>query len=231
MNIENLIHKHNLDNLERKIIQYLYNNIDRIKTIGIRKVASDNFTSTSMIYKLAKKLGFEGYADMIHYIAYSYSESENLDKVSNHSELYKSVQPYKEDFNKLLNSYRDKQIVIVGMGFSDIISKFISEALFIKGFKCASTLHMQLLSKNNKEDLLIIAISQSGETPRLVEVISEARESQFKVITITANESSKLANISNLVIPIGKYDSFKNVSNNFNTFFGELLLVFEYLIN
>ncbi|MGG7178743.1 MurR/RpiR family transcriptional regulator [Clostridium paraputrificum] len=231
MNIENLIHKHNLDSLERKIIQYLYNNIERIKTIGIRKVASDNFTSTSMIYKLAKKLGFEGYADMIHYIAYSYSQSENLERLSNYSELYKSVQPYKEDFNRLINSYKNKQIVITGMGFCDIISNFISEALFIKGFKCASTLHMELLSENYKDDLLIIAISQSGETSRLVEVIKEARGSGFKVITITANKNSHLANMANLIIPIGEYDSFKTVSKSFNTFFGELLIAFEYLIN
>ena len=60
MNIELLSHKHNLDTLERKLLQYLYDNIDEIKSIGIRKLASDNYTSTSMVYKLVKKLGFEG---------------------------------------------------------------------------------------------------------------------------------------------------------------------------
>ena len=231
MNIEHLFHKHNLVTLERKVVQYLYNNIDSIKKIGIRKVAADNFTSTSTIYKLAKKLGFNGYADMIHYISYTYNENEISKKSSAYSELYKSVEPYKKDFNNLLNDYKNKQIVITGMGFSDIISKFISETLFIKGFKCAPTLHMELLSKKYKDKVLIVAISQSGETSRLVEVLEEASKEGFKIITITANKSSKLSNISTLTVPIGEYDSFKTVSESLNTFFGELLLAFEYLIN
>lgn len=231
MNIENLTHKHNLDKLESKIIQYLYNNIDKIKTIGIRKVASENFTSTSRIYKLAKKLGFKGYADMIHYIAYTYNQSEKLGQLSNYSELYKSVEPYKEEFIKLLKSYKNKQIIITGMGFSDIIAKFINESLFLKGYRCNPTIHMELLSEIYKDDILIIAISQSGETTRLVEIASEAQSNGFKIIAITANKNSKLASKANLTIPVGTYDSFKNVSENFTTFYGELLLIFEYLIN
>lgn len=231
MNIEHLFHKHNLDTLERKIVQYLYTNIDSIKKLGIRKVAADNFTSTSMIYKLAKKLGFNGYADMIHYISYSFTNTETKEKLSSYSVLYQSVSPYKKAFNDFLNDYKNKQIVITGMGFSDIISNFISQTLFLKGFKCVPTLHMELLSKKYKDEVLIIAISQSGETSRLVEVLEEAKDNGFNIISITANDSSKISNISTLTIPIGKYDSFKTVSESFNTFFGELLLAFEYLIN
>lgn len=231
MNIEHLFHKHNLDTLERKIIQYLYNNIDSIKTIGIRKVASDNFTSTSMIYKLSKKIGFSGYADMIHYISYSYQEDDKESKINNYSLLYNSVNLYKAEFINLLTEYKDKQIIITGMGFSDIISHFITENLFLKGFKCTSTLHMEFLSPTRNEESLIIAISQSGETSRLVEVIKEAHLNNFKIITFTANQNSTLSKLSNLTIQIGDYDEFKTVSNNFNTFFGELLLSFEYLIN
>lgn len=231
MNIELLSHKHNLDTLERKILQYLYDNIDNIKTIGIRKVASDNFTSTSMVYKLIKKLGFKGYSDMIHYISYTYSEGDKSDNSHFYSELYSTVMPYKTEFNNIISAYKDKQIVITGMGFSDIISNFISEALFLKGYKCAHTLHLELLAPENRDNLLIIAISRSGKTSRLVEVISEASDNGFKIISLTANKDSELAKISNLSIPIGSYDSFKTLSNNFNTFFGELLLVFEYLTN
>lgn len=231
MNTEHLINKHNLDNLECKIVQYLYKNINNIKNIGIRKVAADNFTSTSMIYKLAKKLGFDGYADMIHYIAYTYNENNKIEKISNYSELYKSVHPYKDKFIHLLNHYKDKQIVITGMGFSDIISSFISESLFIRGFKTSPTLHIELLSEQNQDNLLLIAISQSGETSRLVEVVEKATLNNFKVIAFTANKNSRIADMAYLSIPIGEYDSFKTVNDSLNTFFGELLLVFEYLIN
>ncbi|WP_394857013.1 MurR/RpiR family transcriptional regulator [Clostridium paraputrificum] len=230
MNIELLSHKHNLDTLERKLLQYLYDNIDEIKSIGIRKLASDNYTSTSMVYKLVKKLGFEGYSDMIHYISYTYNKSENNNENA-YSKLYDTVKPYKKDFNSILSEYKNKQIVITGMGFSDIISNFISEALFLKGYNCAHTLYLQLLSPENKDNLLIIAISRSGKTSRLVELVEEANTHGFKIISFTANKNSKLAKASTLSVPIGSYDSFKSISEEFNTFFGELLLIFEYLTN
>ena len=107
------------------------------------------------------------------------------------------------------------------MGFSDIISNFISEALFLKGYSCAHTLHLQLLSPENKDNLLIIAISRSGKTSRLVELVEEANTHGFKIISFTANKNSKLA----------KASTFKSISEEFNTFFGELLLIFEYLTN
>ncbi|WP_368259792.1 MurR/RpiR family transcriptional regulator, partial [Clostridium paraputrificum] len=197
MNIELLSHKHNLDTLERKLLQYLYDNIDEIKSIGIRKLASDNYTSTSMVYKLVKKLGFEGYSDMIHYISYTYNKSENNNENA-YSKLYDTVKPYKKDFNSILSEYKNKQIVITGMGFSDIISNFISEALFLKGYNCAHTLHLQLLSPENKDNLLIIAISRSGKTSRLVELVEEANTHGFKIISFTANKNSKLAKASTL---------------------------------
>ncbi|MGL4772178.1 MAG: MurR/RpiR family transcriptional regulator [Clostridium sp.] len=230
MNIEALFHKHKLDDLERKILQYLYDNIHSIKKIGIRKVAKDNFTSTSMVYKLSNKLGFSGYADMIHYISYSYNENTEALKRSNYTELYNSVISYKEDFNSLLNEYKNKRIIVIGMGFSSIISNFISESLFLKGFNSASNLHMELLSPKYKDDILLITISQSGETTRMVEIIKEARKNEFKVINFTSNKNSSLPKLSTLSITIGNINQFKNVNPSLNTFFGELLLAFDFLI-
>ena len=231
INIELLSHKHNLNSLEKKLLQYLYNNIDKIKSIGIRKLASDNYTSTSMVYKLVKKLGFDGYSDMIHYISYTYNKNNNEPSEGPYIDIYNTIKPYKDDFINLLNEYKDKQIVITGMGFSDIISNFISENLFIKGFNCAHTLHLQLLSPKNKDNLLLIAISRSGKTSRLIEIIEQAKNCGFKVISFTSDVDSKLSKISTLSIPIGSYDSFKHNSIELNTFFGELLIAFEYLIN
>lgn len=78
MNFEYLCDKYQLSTIEQNILKYLYSNIDNLKKLGIRKVAKDNFTSTTIIYKLCKKLGFEGYSDMIYNISYS-NKSEDSD--------------------------------------------------------------------------------------------------------------------------------------------------------
>ena len=233
MNIEQLFHKHKLDALERQIIQYLYENINSIKKIGIRKVALDNFTSTTMIYKLSKKLGFNGYADMIHYISYTYNENstDNQCDFYKYPNLYNSVTKHKESFNSILSEYKDKRIIVIGMGFSSIISNFISETLFVKGYNCASNLHMELLSPKYSENILLITISQSGETTRMVELATEAINNNFKVINFTSNKKSSLSKLATLSITVGDNDEFKNVNSTSNTFFGELLLAFDFLIN
>lgn len=230
MNIEQLFHKHKLNTLERKLIQYLFDNIDSIKKIGIRKLALDNFTSTSIIYKMVKKLGFSGYSDMIHYIAYAHSEKKINRKPYKYAELYSSVAPYKKDINALLNQYKHNRIIVIGTGFSSIIANFISEVLFVKGFNSAPTLHLEFLLPKYQNEILLIVVSESGETTRSVELIKEARLNNFNVITFTANKNSSLAKLSTLCIPIGDSNELKSIYDTSNTFFGELLLALADLI-
>ena len=173
---------------------------------------------------------------MIHYISYTYNKSENNNENA-YSKLYDTVKPYKKDFNSILSEYKNKQIVITGMGFSDIISNFISEALFLKGYSCAHTLHLQLLSPENKDNLLIIAISRSGKTSRLVELVEEANNHGFKIISFTANKNSKLAESLYLICSNSKVmialKVFQKNSTHFsvNYFLFSNILRISYTIN
>ncbi len=71
MNIEHLYDKHQLDHLEKKLLTYLVNYPEPLSKLGIRKAAQDNNTSISTIIRLAKKLHFEGYTDMVYHIIFS----------------------------------------------------------------------------------------------------------------------------------------------------------------
>lgn len=220
----NLTDKYNLDSLEKDIINYLYNNINNIKNIGIRTVAKDNFTSTATIYKLVKKLGFDGYADMIYSIYYNNQKDSEESDV--YSRIENQISPIRTDFINTLNQYKNKQILITGMGFSQIIADYISESLFLKGFKVTSKLHLQLLEKDSLNDILLIVISHSGDTPRLIELTEKALENNIFTISFTGSKNNKLNKISNLSIEIG--NNSKLAINN-NLFFGETIIAFELL--
>lgn len=220
----NLTDKYNLDSLEKDIINYLYNNINNIKNIGIRTVAKDNFTSTATIYKLIKKLGFDGYADMIYSIYYNNQKDSEESDV--YSRIENQISPIRTDFINTLNQYKNKQILITGMGFSQIIADYISESLFLKGFKVTSKLHLQLLEKDSLNDILLIVISHSGDTPRLIELTEKALENNIFTISFTGSKNNKLNKISNLSIEIG--NNSKLAINN-NLFFGETIIAFELL--
>lgn len=59
MDFKYLSNKYQLNQIEKNILNYLYKNINDVKKIGIRKVAKDNYTSTTTVYKLCEKLNLK----------------------------------------------------------------------------------------------------------------------------------------------------------------------------
>lgn len=211
-----LIDKYSLDTLETNILKYLYDNIDIIKTIGVRKVAKDNFTSTATIYKLVKKLGFDGYADMIYSIYYDRKNSQTKENI--YHVIENQIEPIKAEFLEVLKEYKDKQIIVTGMGFSQIVAEYICESLFLKGFKITSKLHIQLLDKGYESQVLLIVVSHSGDTPRLVELTQKAINNGIFTVSITGSKSNKINKLTNVPITIGN-----------NSFCGEAIIAFDLL--
>lgn len=231
MNFEYLRDKYQLSTIEQNILKYLYDNINNLKKIGIRKVAKDNFTSTTIIYKLCKKLGFEGYSDMIYNISYS-SSSENFDSsVDIFTNASNQLTLNLNDFSKILNQSKGKLIMLLGVGYSQMIANYISERFVINGFKCIANTHLQLLSNSHKDEVLLIAISNSGESSSILDVVQTAKSNEIEVISFVGNEHSTLAKLSDLPIILKGYEKFPNLKNIPNTFFSEVLLLFECFIS
>ncbi|MGL4874340.1 MAG: MurR/RpiR family transcriptional regulator [Clostridium sp.] len=211
-----LIDKYKLDTLESDILKYLYKNIDIIKTIGVRKVAKENFTSTATVYKLVKKLGFDGYADMIYSIYYDRKNSQTENNM--YDVIENQIIHIREDFLSILEEYRERRIIVTGMGFSQIVADYINESLFLKGFRVTSKMHVQLLEKDYKSKVLLIVISHSGDTPRLVELTQKAKNNNISTISITGSKNNKINKLTNLQVSIES-----------NKFCGEAIIAFDLL--
>ena len=232
MNLEYFTNKYQLTKLEKNLLSYLYKNANSLKKIGIRTVAKENFTSTTSIYKLCKKLGFEGYSDLIYHISYSSTMS---DKQDNNIELninsFNILKNNKEDIIKLFNKYKDKQIILVGSGLSQIICNYMNEKLLLKGFKSISNLHMQFLSDKYSEENLIIAISHSGENLRMIEILEKANKNGIEIISFVGKDNSKIIDLSTIPLIIDSQKNNINMMNSIDTFFPELLFIFEYIVS
>ena len=176
MNFEYLRDKYQLSKIEQNILKYLYDNIDNLKKIGIRKVAQDNFTSTTIIYKLCKKLGFEGYSDMIYNISYSSKSNDTDTNVDIFSNAYNQLNLNLVPLSKTLKESKNKLIMLLGVGYSQMIANYMSERFVINGFKCIANTHLQLLDKSNAKDVLLIAISNSGESSSILDVVQTAKK-------------------------------------------------------
>ncbi|MGL5713546.1 MAG: MurR/RpiR family transcriptional regulator [Paraclostridium sp.] len=231
MNIEYLCDKYKLSKIEQTILIYLFNDIDNVKKIGIRKVAKDNFTSTTVIYKLCKKLGFDGYSDMIYNISHFIKNDEADSSIDIFTNASNQINSNLVPFSDILINSRNKLIMLLGVGYSQMIANYMSERFVINGFKCIANTHMQLLSNSHKDDVLLITISNSGENASILEVAQTAKNNGIQIISFVGNENSSLANLSDLPLTLKGYEKFPGLKNSPNTFFSEVLLLFECFIS
>ena len=56
----------NLSEMEKTVLYYIVEHIDEVLKMGVRGVAKENFTSSSTITRLTKKLGYSGFVDMYY---------------------------------------------------------------------------------------------------------------------------------------------------------------------
>ena len=231
MDFKYLIDKYQLNDTETSILKYLQENISDLKKIGIRKVAKDNYTSTTTVYKLCKKLNFEGYSDMIYHFTYSSQIDDSETNIDIYTNTNKQIDNNLEEFNSILKKYENKLIMFVSTGISQTIANYMNERLSVNGYRSIANAHLQLLSKNHKNEVLVFAISRSGETKSIIDILEQARNNDIEVISFVGNANSKIAKLSTLPIIIQGQDDFAKLKNPPNTFFSELLLIFECFIS
>ena len=231
MDFKYLCDKYQLNDTETTILKYLQENILDLKKIGIRKVAKDNYTSTTTVYKLCKKLNFEGYSDMIYHFTYSSQIDDSETNIDIYTNINKQINNNLEEFNSILNKYKNKLIMFVSTGISQTIANYMNERLSVNGYRSIANAHLQLLSKEYKNEVLVFAISRSGETKSIIDILEQARSNDIEVISFIGNTNSKIAKLSTLPIIIQGQDNFAKLKNPPNTFFSELLLIFECFIS
>ena len=227
---------------EIRIITSIVNHIESNSgRIGIQSVAKENFVSVSLIMKLCKKLGFDGYSELFYHL----SQQTNKFSYEPHMETIQSlVDNYNEETIKTFCSYlrlfREKKLFAVGAGFADPIANYFVQRLAICGFMVFNQVHFYDLMMfsgfakdpvhTNVEPSLIFAISQSGESEEVLSDVNCAVQRGFKVISFTRKINSTLAKLSDICFLV---DESKQtlISNIPNQFFGKVILVFEELLS
>ena len=220
MNIVHLSEKYELNDLEKQIVAYMQENINELKSIGIRQMAKDNYTSTSTIYKLCNRFGFEGYSDMIYHL--TSTKDTNID-------FHHKYHEYQTQFSSLLND-QSKRFIVFGLGFSSPVAEYMQQRLTLLGYQAMCVVHMEMFSQLFNKDTIMIVVSYSGKTPRLNEIVETAYQNHVPIISFIANSDSPIYKNSSLPILIGQYDSFSHDLNHVNTFYGETIIAFETLL-
>lgn len=199
---------------ERKLFDYVVHNIREMPSCSIRKMAQDNYVSTTTIVRFVKKLGFEGYRDFQNSI---YVTLHSIDKTEVPAALRQKA--YSEEYLKnIIESVRvltpasiEKFKAALRPGVNIY---FFGEELDREPAHYAYRLFTMLgyptyfptdgyevhsmLSHLKDEDILFL-FSLTGESKGAIQIVEQARlKCKPLVASITWSGNNSLQNLSDL---------------------------------
>ncbi|MFD1413737.1 MurR/RpiR family transcriptional regulator [Oceanobacillus jeddahense] len=220
-----------LNQLEIDLLKSIENKIINEEKFTIRSIAKENFISTTILFKLSKKLGFEGYSEMIYYLK---------DEINLNSKAisYETLEPLINNFNKnvltdfieLLNN-SSQRIALLGLGYSELVCDYFSRKLSLFDFSTYNGAHLDVILKgqHQKNLSMLIVISKSGETEDVLKFVKNAKNYDLKVISFTSNSKSAIAQNSFLHFEVNCTTNSMNIFEA-DTFSGKVILIIEYML-
>lgn len=237
MNIEKLAETNNLSKLETEVFQYILDNIDECSNMGVREIARNNFTSTTTIIRISKKLGYDGFREMIY-------------DLKNHSKLgtVKRYDIFKDEYIKQIISnenidsdikkfiklvFSNKRVLVYGNGFSKSISEYIYKKLTVRGIQCIFTSESDGLGVFKRyadvSDIMLI-VSKSGQTLDMINKVVMVKSKGVKVVSFTTESNNDLDKLSDVAIKIKGENILDDENKEPTLFFGYCLIIFEYIV-
>lgn len=229
-----------LNEVETGVVTSIIRHIENgEKKINVAQIAQENYVSPAFLVKMGKKLGFNGYTDMVYNIA----QSRKADMSTGAYGLETLLDNYNEEmverFVSYLREYSDRKMFAIGAGFASITADYISQRLSTCGFMVFSRVHFYDYMifhddngdplQNNIDSAVLIAISQTGETEVVLRDVRRARQNGFKVVSFTKMGASTLAGLSDLTFVVDSAEQTL-ISTLPNPFFGKVILAIEEML-
>lgn len=242
MSIHKIIKGIKLNETEQQILDYLEDNSHHVLDIRIQKVAEDNFTSTSSVFRLSKKLGFSGYKELTYYLANNHHDSAMAaidEAASLHlaNDIHSMINLNKDALQSLKTSLETSpSIAIIANGYSAIIGEYLYKKMLTKGIRCiqlTASDSNKIIDYNLSNLTHIICISRSGETASLLNQLKEIEKNAPHITRIgfTQNSNNSIAVQSHtafMIVDENKRDWDNLTISQFHPF---LLIYIEYMLS
>lgn len=208
--------------------QLIYNHIKQVakeeKKRTVAEIASEIGAAPSSIVKLAKKLGYSGWNEM-YYSLKNVLTDEYPVMIDNFmpqedEQLRKNIQK----IAKIIMEYNDKDIMVVSIGDSHYLGRYLVRKLLERNYK--AHIYEHVIRKDDR-DGLCIAINESGVA--LLNVCIQMQEKNYKVIAVTSHKESPLASQSDYSVEMRNHKS-ELLKYEPNYFAARVLIFLEMLL-
>lgn len=222
-----------LSDTEQTVLEYVLNNMDEVSEAGIRSIASACYTSMTTVNRLSKKLGYQGYREMMYDLKHLQHASNNLNQCMQDSNVHFKCQ--EKDINLFVNAiHRKRMLGINGEGFSRIVAQYMMSKLVGLGILAVTQDFLEtdqfVNSYQNRLDCMVL-VSKSGQTEAILETAKACTSSGIYTVAFTGNSESELARLADAIFIVQDDHpmDLKNVKPN--CFTGNCILAFEEVLS
>lgn len=200
-----------LSPLELELLRYINAHKEVVIGMSIQELAKCNFTSTTTIIRLCKKLNLEGYSHLKFFLrellAAQAAFSGNYASLS----LSELLQEELEDIERTARNidldavqevaalmHQKTQIHFFAKGLTNIVFEYASRHLLSlsRHVTLYQDTHIAYIQAEHlTENDIVFLASLSGETAQVVRVAQIAQARKAKIVTFTVNPTSTLAKI------------------------------------
>ena len=206
---------------EKKVAEYILNNISEIVNLNVAELANKSGTSSATVIRTVKHLGYEGYYQMRIMISKDIGKSETFfDSEDTLTSVQKFFAIEAERLNRLANTIDLPQLIeiakvilncsfthIIAVGNTTPISTDLGFRLERSGIRCTySPLYEQFLNHINlgNSEECVIAFSRSGASKQVIQAVKIAAEKGMKIIVITGELKEDLISHADYIIKINE---------------------------
>ena len=210
---------------DRILMEYIRANVENVPHTAIAHLAADSGVGEATITRFVKKMGFPNLSGFKLALARELTESSHRYIINNNIEAGESALETGRkllDVNigtleKTLESLSDgviercaalmcaaKRLQFIGLGNSGFIAQDSAYKFYrigLESFGLDNGHSMMIMAALARPGDVVAAVSHSGHSPEVLKAVRLAKENGATIIAITANRTSPLCEISNLVVP------------------------------
>ncbi len=197
------------DNLQKfnetevKLYKFIVDNGDKIPYMTIRELADIVHLSTSTILRFCNKMNYDGYNEFKKGLSkYLYQIQEKPPQSDLSELLYYFRRTNTNSFEQKIEQGAEliriaERVLFVGQGSSGTLARYGARFFSNLGkFSVGLEDPYYPISKDMLKNTAVIALSVTGETKEVVELINRLKTSQCTVLSITNQSNSTIAQIS-----------------------------------
>lgn len=217
-------YKNKLNDTENLIIDYILKNKSEVCNLTVKQFSQKLFLVPNSIMRFCKKLNYTGFSEMKILLKEEINTKPSLQNSNLEKDIFNTINLIDIDIiEKTVQILKkSKNIIIYGKGQNTLICEiFYKELKIILNNVIFFNQRHEIINKINNlsQNDTIFFISQTGETPEIIEIVKMAKQQKCKIITLTNITQNNLQSMSDInlyckstIINLNNYEIQNNIS-------------------